>query len=57
MTIDQTKGVIYIFAFFFLISNKNFIQTLKKRVTQVYTTYTVGDQYNQEHKLQASIKS
>lgn len=46
MIIDQTKGVIYIFAFFFLISNKKFIQKLKKWVTQVYTTYTAGEQYN-----------
>ena len=31
----------------FFISNKNVIGTLKKRVTQVYMTYTTGDQYNQ----------
>ena len=35
------------FFIFIFISNKNVIQTLKKRVTQVYTTYTTGDQYNQ----------
>ena len=28
-----------------------------KRVTQVYMMHTAKDQYNQEHKLQASIKA
>ena len=36
-----------LFFFFFYISNKNVIRTLKKRVTQEYMTYTTGDQYNQ----------
>ena len=36
---------IYIYIYIFL-SNKNVIRTLKKIVTQVYMTYTTGDQYN-----------
>ena len=31
---------------FFFISNKIVIRILKKRVTEVYMTYTTGDQYN-----------
>ena len=46
-----------VYIFIFLISNGNSIQTLKKRVTQAYMMYTSGAQYNQEHKLQVSIKS
>ena len=39
--------------YLFLISKENFIQTHKNESTK----YTVGDQNNQIHKLQASIKS
>ena len=39
--------------YLFLISKENFIQSHKKESTK----YTVGDQNNQIHKLQASIKS
>ena len=46
-----------VYIFIFLISNGNSIQTLKKRVTQAYMMYPSGAQYNQEHKLQVSIKS
>lgn len=43
--------------FVFFVSNGNSIQTFKKRITQAYMTYASGAQCNQEHKLQASIKS
>ena len=46
-----------VYIFIFLLVMEILFRHLKKKVTQAYMMYTSGAQYNQEHKLQVSIKS